>query len=588
MYLFDSLHMASNALSASQLGLQIAGQNLNNADTPGYVRESLILTTGDARKTGNSINLGTGVQVSGIVQVIDQFLEERLRNATSDAVSSSAMEKYYTQLEALLRETTSNDLSTSISSFFNAIDNILNHPENETYRKMAVEEGVKLADTINRLAGKVVEMQLDVNRQINSSAEEINRLLKEIEDLNTNITLLETKQGKQAVGLRDQRLNALSELSKIINIKTTEDAKTGQVTVYCGSDILLTSGFRNEIKIGVQGSGQASAGNEVPMAQLCIGKEMSPLDVRSGSVYGLYQAHQTILGGYQSKLDTFAEELITEFNRIYTSGQGLTGYDQLTSLARTDDADVPISEALKAEGVDSLLNNGGFILQVVNTKTGVATDHYIEVRVNEPVINDPFSLKATPQTGGTTFQDLADAINKIEGMTAAVNAHGELEIKTDNGNIAFAFAQDTSGVLAALGINSFFTGTKAGSIGINPAVISDPGKFAASQGGVGADTETGVRLAALGITPNVALGGASLIGRYDGIVSETQLAAATTKAAASANVLYQESLQAQRDAISGVNIDEETVMMMTYQRMFQANSRLVTIIDQMMATLIAM
>ena len=572
--------MAYNALSVSQLGIQVAGQNLNNADVPGYTRSILQLSTDTSRKLGNGIILGTGVQVSGLVQVIDQFLEERLRLATGDAMSSATQQQYYTQLENLLSATTGSDLSTSILDFFNSIDNILNHPEDVTYRRMAVEQGMKLVNNINGLAGSVVEMQLDINKQIEASASEINRLLKEIEDLNTNITLLETKQGFEAIGLRDQRYVALTTLSNYLSIKTTEDPKTGQVTIHSGANILLTAGYRAEIKVGYQ---ENNVEGTVSMAQLCIGKEMTPLDVRGGTIDGLYQAHQEILGGYLDKLDTFAEELVTSFNTIYSSGQGLTGYTSLSSLARTDDANLPIGVA----SLDTPVVNGGFFIQIYDKSTGVSINHYIEIKVEEATQHNPFSLKAPQAPGGTTFQDLADAINAIDGLKATINSHGGLEIRSEGGNVEFAFAQDTSGVLAALGLNSFFTGVKAGSLGINPTLISDPSKFAASQSGVGSDTDIGVFLAALAITPNNALGGATLINRYNGIVSETMMAAATTKAVTAANMLYQDSLQAQRDSISGVSIDEETMMLMIYQRMFQANSRFVTIVDEMMAMLLS-
>jgi len=571
--------MAANALSASQLGLQVTGQNLNNASTPGYTRSILQLTTDTSRNLGNGKVIGTGVQVAGVIQVIDQFLEERLRTATSDAMGSATQQKYFTQLENLLNATTGTDLSTTLLDFFNSIDNILNQPENLSYRSMAVELGVKLAGDINTLAKGIVDLQMDINKQVESSAEEINRLLKEIEELNTNITLIETKSGSTAVGLRDQRLVALTALSNLVGIKTHEDSQTGQVTIYSGSDILLSGGYRAEVKVGYTGGDN----NTVPLAQLCIGKELTPLDVRGGAVYGLYQAHQTVLGGFLEQLDTFAEQLVTEFNNIYTSGQGLTGYTELTSLVRTDDVNKPIGTA----GLETPVVNGGFFLQVYDTGTGATLEHYIEIKVDEASKSNPFSLKAPHASGGTTFQDLADAINAVPGLTATINAYGELEIKSEGGNVEFAFAQDTSGVLSALGLNTFFTGVRAGSLGINPTLLSDPSKFAASQRGVGADSEIGVFLAALAITPNSTLGGETLSNRYNGIVSETMVAGATMKAVASANILYQQSLQAQRDSISGVNVDEETIMMMTYQRMFQANSRFISIVDEMMAMLLS-
>ena len=581
MELFNSLYMASKALSTSQLGIQIVGQNLDNVGTPGYARATLQLSTDTSRQLGNGNVVGTGVQISGIVQVIDLFLEERLRISTSDAMASSTQQKYFTQLENLLNATTSRDLSGTIQDFFNSIDNILNHPEDVSYRRMAVEQGIKLADSINSLAGSIVDLQLDINQQIIVSADEINRLLTEIDELNTAITLLETKQGFDAVGLRDRRLAALAELSNYINIKTTEDPKTGHLTLYSGSNILLSAGYRAEIKIGyLEGADEGS----VIMAQLCVGNEMTPLDVRGGAILGLYDSHQNILGGYLDKLNIFAEQLITEFNKIFSSSQGLTGYTELTSLYRAQDADMPMGAA----PLDFPIVNGGFILQVYDTRTGATIDHYIEIKVDEVMQNNPFSLKSPQAPSGTTFQDLADAINAIEGLNATINSRGELNIRADDGNIEFAFAQDTSGVLSALGLNTFFTGKQAGTLGINSLFLSDPAKFAVSQSGVGADTEAGVLLAAMAVTPNSALGGQTLIHRYNGIVSETMMAAGTTKAINSANVLYYESLQAQRHSISGVNFDEETILMMTYQRMFQANSRFVSTINEMMSVMLSM
>ena len=581
MYLFDSLYMASNALSVSQLGIQVAGQNLNNAGVEGYARSVMQLSTDTSRKLGNGTVVGTGVTVSGVVQIVDQYIEERLRSATGDAMSSSVQQNYYTQLENLLNATTSRDLSTTIINFFNSIDDILNHPEDVTYRRMAVEQGAKLADDINSLAQSVVAMQLDINNQIVSAADEVNKLLKEIEELNTSITLLETKKGFEATALRDQRYAALDKLSQYLSVKTTEDPQTGQMTIYSGSNLVLSTGFRAEISIGYQDSSMEGG---VIMAQLCIGKEMTPLDVRGGVIQGLYQSHQTILGGYLEQLDIFAEQLITEFNKIYTSGQGLTGYTSLTSLVRTDDANMPIGSA----SLDTPVVNGGFILQIYDTRTGATIDHYIEINVDDPVKNNPFSLKAPQAPTGTTFQNLANVVNAIEGLTATINSHGELEINADDGNVEFAFAQDTSGVLAAFGLNSFFTGIRAGTMGINQTLLSDPSKFAVSRSGVGGDTENGVYLAALAITPNKALEGQTLINRYNGIVSDTMMAGGTMKAVNSANLSYQLSLQTQRDSISGVNIDEETLIMLTYQRMFQANSRLVTVIDEMMGVLLTM
>jgi flagellar hook-associated protein 1 FlgK len=574
MLLYDTLYQASNALSVSQLGIQVAGQNLTNSQTAGYVRETLTLQTGISRQLGDGTVIGTGVQVGGVTQVIDQFLEARLRSANSDTAATSTQEKYYTELEALLNELTNNDLSTSLSDFFNSIDNILNQPENVSYRQMTTEQGAKLADDINRLSLSVVQMQRDINTAIRQSADEINRLVKKIDELNRNISLIETKNGNEALGLRDERLAALSDLSQLINIKTVENAQTGTISIYCGSDILLMDGVRNEVSAGVRKENS----NDVAMAELCIHPSKSPLDVRSGSVYGLYQAQSEILGDYAEKLDNFAKTLIREFNAVYSSGQGLTGYQSVTSLVSAEQPDQPVNQS----GLDDSVKNGIFTI-MVNDKP-----YEIRIEVNAVPETDPFSLKQTPAVRGTSLNDIAEAIDRLDGVSATVNLLGQLKIKADDSNVQFSFGNDSSGILAALGINTFFTGNSAGTIGMNQTVLDDPGKFAASGNGVGQDVNNGVKLAAMSVAKNADLGGASIIDYYDGIVSEVMLSAGLMKSVASSDSLYQQSLQTQRDSMSGVNTDEETILLMSYQRMFQANSRVVTIINEILETLVNM
>ncbi|MDR2171109.1 MAG: flagellar hook-associated protein FlgK [Planctomycetaceae bacterium] len=582
MFLFDTLHMASTSMSANQLGMQVVGQNMTNAQTPGYVRESLNLQTNTSLRTGNGIVVGTGVQVTGITQVIDKFLEERLRNSISDSTASATQEKYYSELEALLNELTQYDLSTSIETFFNSIDNIQNHPENITYRQMAIEQGDKLAKDVNRISDEIINIQRNINSAISSAADDINKLLSEINELNKGIAHYEAgnvTNSNDAIGLRDQRLTALTKLSEYINIKTIENPLNGSVAIYCGSDILLMDGVQNELFIRKQYENPDS----IFYAEICVRNSMTPLDVRSGNVAGLYQANKEILGNFGNELDNFATSLINEFNKIYSSGQGLTGYENLTSMIGFDKPDQAISAN---PNLNPPINNGGFYLQLYDPKTTTTIDYYIPVEVAQSQQVDPFSLKKTPPVAGTSINDIANTINSINGINASVNTFGELEISVGNSGLEFAFANDTSGVLAAIGMNTFFTGNSAQTIGINQTVLNDPSKFAASKNGIGHDVDNSIQLSAMSTKPVAGLKGMTVIDFYDGIVSEVMLSAGTMKSIATTDALYQASIQAQRDSISGVNIEEEIILMMTYQRNFQANSRLVTTINEMMQTLI--
>jgi flagellar hook-associated protein 1 FlgK len=401
----------------------------------------------------------------------------------------------------------------------------------------------------------------------------------------------------EAVGLRDQRLAALTELSQLINIKTKENPDSKAVSIYCGADALLADGVKHTVSVNVKENNDASSAYKLGLAELYVADNHSNqpparLDVKSGAVYGLYQAHTEVLGNYLDNLNDLTQSLISEFNGIYTSGQGLTGFTKLNSLA-VENAASPLGELFNgSKDSAATVENGAFFVQLYRKEDDgrytLVKDKQINVQVNDPTVNDPFSITPAPLGSGTTLQDIAAAINAIDGMTASIDNLGELQIQSDDPNYVFAFSEDSSGALAALGLNTFFTGNTAGNIGINQTVIDNPSAFAASQSGIGQDVDNGVSLSAMSFKPNRTLNGASIRDYYGGLVSETMLAAGTAKAVAKSDTLYQQSLQAQRDAVSGVNIDEETITMMMYQRMFQANSRIVTMIDEMLSTLIAM
>src|SRR5688572_11916008 len=103
MSLNSVLGSASRSLEVFTAGIQVAGQNIANASTPGYVRERLILETNAPYKAGQNI-LGTGVSVGGIVQQIDLFLEARVLRANTETSASKARETIFKQLEAELAE----------------------------------------------------------------------------------------------------------------------------------------------------------------------------------------------------------------------------------------------------------------------------------------------------------------------------------------------------------------------------------------------------------------------------------------------------------------------------------------------------
>jgi flagellar hook-associated protein 1 FlgK len=567
MSLFTTLQLASNSLQAQQIGLQVVGQNIANVNTPGYSREVANLAPATTQRIGKLL-IGLGVTVDSIKQVADAHLNERLRLATADRSGGEVQENVYQQLESIVGELSDTDLSTSMNNFFSSISQILDEPQDPGVRNLAVLQGITLAGDVNRLGSRVADIRNDLNQQVAGVVPDVNRLLKRIGELNVAITTIEggSASGSEAVGLRDERNKALADLSQIIDIKTQEQ-DSGAVNVFVGGDYLVFEGQSRQIK------SQFSAGPDgFSQANLLIVDSDSPLHFTSGKVAGLIDARDNIAGKLIGTLNDFSGKLAFEFNKVFSSGQGLTGYSQLTSQQAVDKRDV----ALDAAGLPFTPVNGGFDVLIRNKQTGLTKTTHIPIDLNGLDGDD------------ITYNQLVSKLDAVDGISATLDINNRIVLKADSSNVEFSFSNDTSGTLAALGINTFFTGTTASTLGVNKAVSSDPTKFAASRSGIGGNTANAVDLAGFLDRPLDSANGKSINSVYSAMVSQVTQGSSVAKAVAEGYRTFEGTLQGQQLAVSGVNLDEEAVSMMAYQRAYQASARLVKTISDLLDVLVTL
>ncbi|UUO05832.1 flagellar hook-associated protein FlgK [Blastopirellula sp. J2-11] len=565
MTLFTSLQQSKNALVAAQIGIQVTGNNIANVNTPDYLRERVIYTPAPTQAYGN-LRLGMGVQVEAVVQQVDQFLEERLRNSISDLANGETQESVYLQLEALVGELSDTDISTSLNDFLGSINDILNQPEDVSVRNLSVLRGQTLARDISRLYGRAKEVHTDLNKQIKQAATDINSLLNDIADLNVKITTLEagpiTKS--DAIGLRDQRQRKLTELAGIIDIKGVEQ-ENGSTSVFLGGEYLVIDGIARQVET------KSVAEDGLTNVKLTLAGTDSPILASSGKLAGMITSRDAIVGEFMNNLDDFAQTLTFEFNRVFSSGQGQTGYQTMTSEFFVEDAS--IDQPLDQVGLPYTPTNGSFKIFTQNLQTGLKNTIDISVKLN-----------GLPDD--TSLQGLADAISEVDGLTASISLDGHLQIDSDSQNVEFAFGSDTSGVLAALGLGTFFTGTSASTIGIQQVIKEDPSKFAASKNGIGVDTDNAVEMAGFLDRPLDSRNGQTLDNVYAQLVGEVTQSASVAKSVAEGYRVFKETLDGQKQGLSGVSLDEEAVNLITFQRQFQAASRLISVIDELLEVLV--
>ncbi len=562
MSLFGSIQIAGGALQANDVALQVVGQNISNANTPGYLREVVNFVPGPPQYHGAVIE-GTGVQIQSITQQINSFLETQLRGANADQANADTVQQTYSQLENIVGALSSgSNLSSAMNRFFSAIANVLNAPQDPTVRQTAVLQGQSLATTINKMASQTDQLRVSVNSQISSMADNINSLTTQIAQLNIRIAQLTGggNSSSAALGLTDQRNQAIADLSKLTGVQVNPQPD-GTSNINVGGDVLVAEGDAK--KIGVT----YSADRDLTVATLQVQGSNATLDPSSGLLRGLLTARDQVLGGFQDQLNSFAGTLANEFNKLYSGGQGLTGYSQVTAANAVTSPDVPLDQAglLPFTPV-----NGSFQIIVTNKQTNVST-----------TTNVPVTLLGLGHT--TTLDSLATEIDAT-GLNAQV-VDGKLSISAADPNTTFAFGTDTSGTLAALGMNTFFTGSTANDLAINSTALQDPTKFAASSGGVGADTNNAQNLANFLTQPLAAQNGATIQDVYNSLTTDVTQSSANAKAASDAADTVQRTLANQETSASGVNLDQEVVNMLGFQQSYQASARYISVLNNLMTML---
>jgi len=563
--LSGTIQLAANSLLAQQIGLQVVGNNIANAATEGYLRQSVDFVPAPAQERG-ALRFGLGVRVQGITSEINHFVQDRARRAASDLAAAEPQEKAYIALEGILGELDDTDLSSLLNRFFAGLNDILAEPENVGVRSLAVAQGEAVANELNRLDQHVRQRHRDLNNEVIGITGEINNLFTQITKLNSQIVKLEGGGlvASDAVGLRDQRELALSRLAELIDIQAVEDS-TGSTSVFAGGDFLVLRDRHRDVKtVFTQQNGLTEANVQIVQTE-------SALQFSSGKLAGLTAARDEVLKGFLEEVDEFAQTFIFEFNQVHSSGLGLAGNSQLTTEFAVDNPDAALDEA----GLLFTPQNGSFQVKVRNLQTNVTETSDIRVDLNG--LNDDTSLR-----------DLANALDAVEGISTSlitVNDQTNFTVTADGPHLEFDFANDSSGSLAALGLATFFTGASAGAAAVRLELVERPETLATSRNEFGENTENAIQLAGLLDQPLASRGGATLTSLYDRLAGGTIQASAMARSVADGLRVFQQTVEGEQLAISGVNIDEEAVQMIVYQRSFQASARLIATASELLELL---
>ena len=559
--LFGILSVARSALQASQLAIQTATNNVANAGTPGYSRQRVDLNESLPENLPVG-QVGTGVTVNGIRRYRNEFFDRQFAQAQQALGERQAQQSTLEQIEAILNDPSDQGLQASLSRFFSSLHDLASYPGDLTTRRAVLEQGRILAGDLNRLNSSIVSLKRNIESELQSRVAEANTLLGRIATLNGQIQAV-TVAGGSPNALLDQRDQALDDLANLVNItRTPQTDGTVHVSLTGGGGMLVNA--TTAATLGVQLSATSDD------YQLTLGGTV--VTPRGGKITGLLNSRNDpndYVKYAQGQLDALTAALIERMNRLQAAGSGTVG---VGSAATTNAASDP-AVALGSAGLPFALTVPGSVKVFVYDAAGVVT--------GSGTVN---------VAAATTLNDVAAQLGAVAGLNAAV-AGGTLTVSAAAGS-TFRFADDTSNLMAALGLNGFFTGTNAATIAVNAALDTDPRLLSTGAPdpvtGVVApgDNSTTLAMARLRETAILAGGTATPHDFYAATIGVVGARTAAMNRQVESQDLVARTIQNQRDQVAGVSLNEEMTELIRFQHSFEAAARMIRAVDDMLDTVV--
>jgi len=698
------LDIGRSGLFAAQAAISVTGENIANVSTEGYSRRTV--------RFDEAYNIdympgqvGTGVWAGEIQRHFDQYVETQYYD---QATMRDRWDTLYTQLqgtESLFNESQGYGLSSSLSAFFDQWENLTQRPEDAGSRSQVIEGAQTLVSTLHQADADLILMQQKADTAITQEVANLNDLLQQIADLNTQIKIHDVPGSNNANQLYDKRGMLVRELASIVDINyidkgsgnitittkagqtlvdneqhftisydnaqstqalmadsafdgdvyfqggdnleytlefvsggmVTDDASAAQFRVSVdggntwlknadGTDKLYSARPEDNmvevgnIKVWFGGADDSSvtpgtaftAGdrfNIVPKKAVYWNQNTSTKEIISpvtsltgadqanrltgGSLAGLVNFKDDYVGKYREELDAIAESLAWELNRRHSQGVGL---DKLTdvqgSYSVVDDTRA-LASGSSGLVYGSKLTSGSANIYIYTVSTGLLVSG-AALDFDSTALGQQNFDPAT-----TTINDVRDAINNTFGtyLTASVVNH-KLSISAKSG-YEFAFGTDSTGLVAALGINTFFDGSTCRDLQVNTKITTNQDNLCTGHvNGVGeanqGDPTTAKAIADLRSTKvdvaTVRRGtvSQSVVKYYDSLVATVGADTAKVKFSYEYKKTLAGDLDDRQQSISGVNLDEEMASLIKYQHAYTAAAKLITTADQMLQTLLSL
>jgi flagellar hook-associated protein 1 FlgK len=314
---FVGLNTALSGLMAQRRAMEVAAQNIANANTEGYTRQRTDL----ASVGGNSVpaihstwqGAGGGVTVTGQTRIRDAFLEGRAQVESGVHAQLEGSDAVLSSIELAIGEPSAEGLQAQLAKLWSGFEDVANKPEDLAVRSQLLQRAKGVVDVFHDIDRALTAQSGAYSERVDVLAAEVNTASASVARLNGAI-----KQGSMAGlpvnELMDKRDVLVVKLATLVGA-TSQPAPDGVVNVFIGTDALVDGRTTQAIEVtrdavGITGLNWASS---------------LPIDLTSGTARGLIDGVTSggVIETQRSSLDALARQLASDVNAVQTTGYDL-------------------------------------------------------------------------------------------------------------------------------------------------------------------------------------------------------------------------------------------------------------------------
>lgn len=670
-----------SGLASSQASLATTSNNIANAATSGYSRQSVVNTASSLQNIGVGY-LGTGTTISDVRRIYNSYMDTQLQTSTALAADAAAYSTQASSVDKLLSDS-STGISSVLTSFFSALQTASSNPSDTASRQLLLTQAQTLSNRFNAISSQLSQQNDGINSSLTTLTGQVNKLTANIADLNKQITQL-SANGNTPNSLLDARNETVRQLNELVGV--TVQVRDGNYDVYMGSGQALVSGNSANTLTATPGITDKSQygltiqypGYSTDVTSVTTGGEIGGLlryrsDVLNPSINELGRTALVVSDSINSQLGQgldlngdFGSAVFSSINSLTaisqrslassnnSQGSGnlnvtitdtskLSTYDYDVKFTSDNDYTVTRSDgtamgsfkldanpAAEIDGFTLSLNGGGLAqgdsFKVTPTRSGASSITTTLTDSNKLAFAAPLSAAATTGNSGTSTITQPTLTTELDIYGGADVSQLQSAI-AESTPVKLVFGDPASGSQAytvynakgeSIGVGSVVPG-QSNTLSISVPMVDASGNpiyeadgttqktfsFETTVGGSAAkgdsytvsfnsggasDNRNATQLLGLQTKSTVGVtggnAGMSFTGAYASLVERVgaKTSQASVDTTATGAVLTQ--AKANRDSVSGVNLDDEAAALIKFQQYYTASSQIIKSAQETFSTLI--